>query len=54
LLRPDVIEDRTARAHFTRDNVVRIIEKGSVVFLGVSPNLVADPRAEGLLRDPKK
>ena len=54
LLQPDVIEDRTVRARFTRDNVVRIIEKGSLVFLGVSPNLVADPQVDGLLRDPQK
>jgi hypothetical protein len=54
LLRPDVIESWADRDRFTRDDVARMLEKGSRVFLGVSPYLVGNPTAEGLLREPEK
>jgi len=54
LLRPDVIESSTDRDRFTQDVVVRMLGGGSRVFLGVSPHLVGDSAAEGLLREPQK
>ena len=52
VLQPDVIEDCADRERFTRDDVVRMLERGSRIFLGVSPHLVGAPSPEGLLREP--
>jgi hypothetical protein len=54
VLEPDVIENWADRERFTRDDVVRMLERGSRIFLGVSPHLVGDPSAEGLLREPEQ
>jgi hypothetical protein len=54
VLQPDVIEDWADRERLTRDDVVRMLERGSRIFLGVSPHLVGDPSAEGLLREPEQ
>jgi hypothetical protein len=54
LVQPDVIESWADRERFTKDDVCRILEKGTGVFLGVSPYLIGDPAAEGLLREPEQ
>ena len=54
VLQPDVIEDWADRERLTRDDVVPMLQRGARIFLGVSPHLVGDPSAEGLLREPEQ
>jgi hypothetical protein len=48
LMDPNLIEDENARMMFTRDSVAQILGNGSLLFVGVSPHLIGDQKAEGL------
>src|ERR1035441_766559 len=50
VLAPECIQDPNVRARLTGEISVQILEKGSVVLLGVSPSMVNDLRADGLVR----
>lgn len=53
VLRPEVIQNPKDCERFILDEVVRILESGTAVLVGVSPHLVGDPKANGLIRDPQ-
>ena len=53
LLDAGVIADAAARARFTHDDLVQLLEKDTPVFLGVSPNVIEDPKQDGLIRNPQ-
>jgi hypothetical protein len=46
----DAIEEPKARTKFTQDRVVKIIDKDSSIFVGVSPQMVEDSMASRLNR----
>lgn len=54
LLQADVIENSADRDRFTRDDVVRMLERGSRIFLGVSPHLVGDPSGKVCYANPSR
>ena len=53
VLRPEVIQNPKDRGQFILDEVIRILENGTAVLVGVSPHLIGDPKADGLIRDPQ-
>ena len=46
----NLIEDPAARIKFSQDKALEILEKGSSVLLGLSPQMVEDPKADGLIQ----
>src|SRR5271170_815294 len=53
VLKPEVIQDAKDRGRFLLDEVVRILEYGTAVLVGVSPHLIGNTKANGLIRDPQ-
>jgi hypothetical protein len=49
IVAPEAILNSVVRARFLEDRAVRILEKDSHVFFGVSPAMIGDLRAKGLL-----
>jgi hypothetical protein len=49
IVAPEAILDSVVRARFLEDRAVRILERGSHVFFGVSPTMVGNSKAHGLL-----
>ena len=46
----NAIEDPAARIKFSSDKASEILEKGSSVLLGLSPQMIEDPKADGLIQ----
>lgn len=54
VLRPALLQNPADRDRFVRDEVIPILSQGSAVLLGISPHLVGNTKAPGLICNPQE